>query len=102
MKNKSETKYLMPNFDKKHTAISARITSLQFLKKMTHVELLEDSGVNSIEFSKMEFCYDPKNDSDLKIMINWLEKNEQLLRDYFGDSYYNSFEPLKKYYSEYM
>lgn len=88
----------MPNYDSKHKAISSRITALQYLKTMTSRELIADSGIELTEFKLMEFCYDPKNNDSIKMMLDWLEKNEYLIKRYYGKSYGAEFIPLDIYY----
>lgn len=69
---------------------------------MDHTNLVQDSGIDSLEFSLMEFCYDPKNDASLCRMSHWLDHNEYLMKNYFGQEYHQEFEPLHKYYALYF
>lgn len=98
----SNTNYKMPNFDKYHRAISTRITTLSYLLacKNGHDQnwLMEQSGIEPIEFKRMEFCYDPKNQESLKQMISWLKQNEPVIQDFnknlSQERYDNDYPPL--------
>ena len=89
--------YKMPIFDEKHRAISSRITSLEYLKNMSNEELIKDSCVNQRDFKLMEFCYDPENIESLDTMLDWLDSNEYLIKNYYGNDYLVEFPSLDIY-----
>lgn len=98
----SEINYKMPSFDDRHTAISSRITTLQYLlahqKGHTSDWLIQETDIDKNEFKRMEFCYDPKHQESLKQMVSWLKKQEPIIKNYnkniSDDAYNQDYPPL--------